>query len=119
VTVCMPGAVQFFRNDLPMGFYDLWVGRDVNGELFKKEAPYGTDPYTLQRLPEGLPFPVKCCWNGLVALNAAPFTRHNLKMRSPPPPTPHLDSHMRPPAPFLIAPPFTGRMQTLVDQLRW
>lgn len=76
-----PGVLQVFRTELPMGFYDRWVGRDVNGELFKKEEPYGTDPYTLQRLPEGLPFPVKCCWNGLLALNAAPFTKHNLRIR--------------------------------------
>ncbi len=64
-----------------MGFYDLWVGRDANGNLFQKEEPYATDPYTLQRLPHGLPFQVKCCWNGLIALNARPFTRHGLKMR--------------------------------------
>lgn len=65
-----------------MGFYDLWVGRDANGDLFRKEEPYATDPYTLQRLPLGLPFPVKCCWNGLIVLNARPFTRHGLRMRS-------------------------------------
>lgn len=64
-----------------MGFYDLWVGRDVDGNLFKKEDPYATDPYTLTRLPNGLPFPVKCCWNGLVVLNAKPFTMHELRMR--------------------------------------
>lgn len=73
--------MQFFRKDLPMGFYDLWVGRDMNGALFLKDEPYATDPYTLSRLPKGLPFPVKCCWNGLVALDARPFTLHNIRMR--------------------------------------
>ena len=73
--------MQLFRSDLAMGFYDLWVGRDANGAMFLKEEPYATDPYTLQRLPWGLPFPAKCCWNGLVALNAAPFTRHAVKIR--------------------------------------
>ena len=73
--------MQLFRRDLPMGFYDLWVGRDSNGAMFVKDHPYATDPYTLARLPWGLPFPVKCCWNGLVALNAAPFTQHHIKIR--------------------------------------
>lgn len=66
-----------------MGFYDLWVGRDMNGAMFLKDAPYATDPYTLGRLPKGLPFPVKCCWNGLVALDARPFTVHNVRIRYP------------------------------------
>ena len=64
-----------------MGFYDLWVGRDMNGAMFLKDEPYATDPYTLSRLPRGLPFAVKCCWNGLVALDARPFTVHNLRIR--------------------------------------
>lgn len=77
----MARLVQLFRRDQPLGFYDLWVGRDSNGAMFTKEEPYGTDPYTLERLPWGLPFPVKCCWNGLVVLNAAPFTRHDIRIR--------------------------------------
>lgn len=55
--------------------------RDSDGNLFLKDPPYVTDPYSLERLAYGLPFPVKCCWNGLVVMDAAPFTRHNLRIR--------------------------------------
>ena len=33
------------------------------------------------RLQHGLPFPVKCCWNGVAVLDAAPFLR-GLRIRS-------------------------------------
>lgn len=55
--------------------------RDSDGNLFLKDPPYVTDPYSLERIAQGLPFPVKCCWNGLVVMNAAPFSRHNLRVR--------------------------------------
>jgi hypothetical protein len=64
-----------------MEFYDIWVARDSDGNLFLKETPYVTDPYSLDRIARGLPFPVKCCWNGLVVLNSAPFLRHNVRVR--------------------------------------
>lgn len=65
----------------PMEFYDIWVARDSDGNLFLKQTPYVTDPYSLDRIARGLPFPVKCCWNGLVILNSAPFLRHNVRVR--------------------------------------
>lgn len=65
----------------PLDFYDIWVARDIDGHLLLKQPPYVTDPYSLERVALGLPFPVKCCWNGVVAMTAAPFTRHNLRMR--------------------------------------
>ncbi len=64
-----------------MEFYDIWVARDSDGNLFLKQTPYVTDPYSLDRIARGLPFPVKCCWNGLVILNSAPFLRHNVRVR--------------------------------------
>ena len=55
--------------------------RDSDGNLFLKDPPYVTDPYSLERIALGLPFPVKCCWNGLVVMSAAPFSQHNLRVR--------------------------------------
>ncbi len=62
-------------------FYDTWVARDMDGNLFAKQAPYVTDPYSLERVQAGLHFPVKCCWNGLVAMSALPFAHHGLRFR--------------------------------------
>lgn len=65
----------------PLEFYDIWVARDLDGQQFLKGSPYVTDPYSLQRIRAGLPFRVKCCWNGLVVMRAAPFVQQNLRMR--------------------------------------
>ena len=70
-----------------MEFYDIWVARDSDGNLFEKHAPYVTDPYSLDRVARGLPFPVKCCWNGMVILSSGPFLRHGTRIR--PVPAPH------------------------------
>ena len=64
-----------------MEFYDIWVARDSDGNMFQKKAPYVTDPYSLDRIAKGLPFPVKCCWNGMVILSAAPFLQHDARIR--------------------------------------
>ena len=64
-----------------MEFYDTWVARDSDGNMFQKQAPYVTDPYSLDRIAQGLPFPAKCCWNGMVILNSGPFLRHDARVR--------------------------------------
>lgn len=64
-----------------LGFYDIWVARDINGSLFLKKPPYVSEPAALQRISQGLPFPVSCCWNGLVVLNAVPFLRNGTRLR--------------------------------------
>lgn len=76
-----PNIQAAFQAKSTMGFYDTWVARDSDGNLFLKEPPYVTDPYSLHRIALGLPFPVKCCWNGLVVMSAAPFSQHNLRVR--------------------------------------
>lgn len=60
---------------LPLEFYDWWVARDVDGRRFSRYPPYVSHPASVARLRAGLPFPVTCCWNGLVALRAEPFLR--------------------------------------------
>ncbi|KAK9812593.1 hypothetical protein WJX72_000003 [[Myrmecia] bisecta] len=74
-------ADDAFQRTAPLSFYDIWVARDTDGNLFLKNAPYVTDPYSLTRVADGLPFPVKCCWNGLVVMNALPFVRQSLRVR--------------------------------------
>jgi len=70
--------------DSAMEFYDIWVARDSDGNMFEKKAPYVTDPYSLDRIAKGLPFPVKCCWNGMVILNSGPFLQHDARIRQAP-----------------------------------
>ncbi|KAK9819667.1 hypothetical protein WJX72_000923 [[Myrmecia] bisecta] len=61
--------------------YDIWVARDALGRRFNNKWPYVNDEPSQQRMRAGLPFPVKCCWNGVLVLNAQPF--HNgLRFRS-------------------------------------
>ena len=61
------------KKQAELQFYDIWVARDASGRRFGKAAPHVSDPYSLPRVSRGLPFPVKCCWNGLVAMDAGPF----------------------------------------------
>ena len=64
-----------------LGFYDIWVARDTNGSLFLKQPPFVADRTALRLTSQGLPFPVRCCWNGLVVLNSAPFLHHGTRVR--------------------------------------
>jgi hypothetical protein len=54
-------------------FYDMWVARDAYGLPFMNTRPFVSHQYSVIRMEQGLPFPVTCCWNGLVAINPAPF----------------------------------------------
>ena len=54
-------------------FYDVWVARDVEGKPLSNTPPYVQHGYSLARLRQGLPFPVSCCWNGLISMRALPF----------------------------------------------
>lgn len=56
-----------------VAFYDTWVTKDIRGEPFKKPVPFVQRSDEAQRLRLGKPFPVFCCWNGLLVANAAPF----------------------------------------------
>ena len=68
-------------------FYDIWVARDVEGERFQEDPPFflhpppplspegGKEEGGKEGGREGGPFPVYCCWNGMVAMEAEPFYR--------------------------------------------
>ncbi|KAG2438734.1 hypothetical protein HXX76_005279 [Chlamydomonas incerta] len=58
---------------LPLLFYDIWVARDLTGARLHRAAPYVAHAATARQLRAGLPAEVYCCWNGLVALAAAPL----------------------------------------------
>jgi hypothetical protein len=75
-------ADRAYQAGAPLGFYDIWVARDADGRRFGKAAPYAGDAYSIARLSAGLPFPATCCWNGMVALPAAPFREGGLRMRA-------------------------------------
>lgn len=78
------GMMQVVHDPEQLQFYDFWVARDANGVPFSNMKPYVHHTYSLQRLEKGLPFPVSCCWNGMVSMNAEPFTHHSLRFRCSP-----------------------------------
>ncbi|KAK1752169.1 cryptococcal mannosyltransferase 1-domain-containing protein [Echria macrotheca] len=75
-------------------FYDVWIGRGIDGDLF-----FEIDPLTLlwagathlfphehvarARLAAGVPFQVFACWNGAVAFAAAPLEQGRVGFRWP------------------------------------
>ena len=56
-----------------VAFYDTWVTKDLRGQPFKKPVPFIQQDVEALRLRHGKPFPVFCCWNGLLVASAAPF----------------------------------------------
>lgn len=76
--------MQVVHDPEQLQFYDFWVARDANGAPLSNVKPFVHHTYSLQRLDQGLPFPVSCCWNGMLSMNAEPFTHHSLRFRSAP-----------------------------------
>ena len=71
-------------------FYDVWIGRQMNGDLFF-ETPNGSwdfaeyifwnDELSRYRYDHGKPIQVFSCWNGAVALKAEPLTEGKIRFR--------------------------------------
>ncbi|BGP08705.1 hypothetical protein JCM10049v2_004554 [Rhodotorula toruloides] len=76
-------------------FYDSWVSRSLSGETFRRQEDFlatlrkgvnvlfdqpGEERYKA-RWDKGLPVPVYSCWNGLLALDARPFTSTSVSPR--------------------------------------
>ena len=51
------------------------------GAKLEWHPPYVVDSLSQQRIRQGLHVPVKSCWNGLVAIRAAPFISEGLRFR--------------------------------------
>ncbi len=72
--------MQVVTDPTKLQFYDVWVARDVHGRPLSNTPPHVVDSYSLERLARGLPFPVSCCWNGMVSATAEPF-QHGYNFR--------------------------------------
>lgn len=57
-----------------LGFYDVWVARDMNGKRFTTSPPYAVTPASIDALAKGQTFQVRSCWNGAVSINAEVFS---------------------------------------------
>ena len=68
-------GLDFDSDQRGLGYYDTWVGRDVNGEQLAKRPlwQHTSDSESNSRLSDVLPVQMMCCWNGMVVLNAEPF----------------------------------------------
>ena len=71
----MTCGLDYDMQNWQVGFYDTWVARDANGNMFDKGPlfEFVRDEGTKERLKRLLPFQVQCCWNGMAVLNAQPF----------------------------------------------
>ncbi|KAF1952166.1 hypothetical protein CC80DRAFT_181283 [Byssothecium circinans] len=77
----------------PLAFYDSWVGRGINGDLFIKIIQEGDQmvdndagifwnhPVSRQRHDAWKPLQVFACWNGITVFTAKPIMEHKIKFR--------------------------------------
>ncbi|KAB5571917.1 cryptococcal mannosyltransferase 1-domain-containing protein [Coniochaeta sp. 2T2.1] len=74
-------------------FYDVWVSRALNGDLFFDIPPdtgswdnaeylFWNEPVARSRLAAKKPFQVFACWNGAVAFTAAPLVKNEVGFRA-------------------------------------
>ncbi|ORY91923.1 cryptococcal mannosyltransferase 1-domain-containing protein [Syncephalastrum racemosum] len=70
-------AMDFFGQ-----FYDVFATREITGKpLGSGNYPYFEDSASQKLLRAGEPVPVFSCWNGMVALNSAPFLQGHVSFR--------------------------------------
>ncbi|KAK4938238.1 hypothetical protein LTR10_021311 [Elasticomyces elasticus] len=75
-----------------VAFYDAWIARQLNGELFFEVPQSGSWEFSKNlfwnhqesrtRYKDGKAVQVFSCWNGAVALNAQPFMEGKIDFRS-------------------------------------
>lgn len=78
-------------DDLP-AFYDVYVARSINGDLFFEVPPdiswkraqdmFWNEPTSRARWHAHLPFQVFTCWDGAVAFTATPIVKGGLQFRA-------------------------------------
>eukprot|EP01102_Stenamoeba_stenopodia_P003643 TRINITY_DN13813_c0_g1_i1.p1 TRINITY_DN13813_c0_g1~~TRINITY_DN13813_c0_g1_i1.p1 ORF type:complete len:567 (-),score=108.04 TRINITY_DN13813_c0_g1_i1:4-1557(-) len=67
------------------GFYDTWVSKDKTGNFINFLSPFFQRPEDQDRLLQGLPVPMFCCWNGMTAIDADVFyPPYNIRFRRSP-----------------------------------
>ncbi|KAJ2099778.1 hypothetical protein GGI09_002619 [Coemansia sp. S100] len=56
------------------GFYDIWITRDMRGEMPRKEMhKISDDEISMVAQMRDRPFQVQCCWNGAALIDARAF----------------------------------------------
>ncbi|PVH93164.1 glycosyltransferase family 69 protein, partial [Periconia macrospinosa] len=77
----------------PLAFYDSWVGRGINGDLFIKIIKEGDQMVdndagifwnhepSRKRIDAWKPLQVFACWNGITVFTAKPFMEKKIKFR--------------------------------------
>lgn len=59
-----------------------WVARDITGRRLRNRHPFIKHTPSLLQLLAGQPVPMRCCWNGLVALAGAPLVHDGVRFRT-------------------------------------
>lgn len=62
-------------------FYDVWVGRDLDGGMMQREYPFFSTRFDQLAVASGAPIPVGCCWNGGIVARASIFTEAKVHFR--------------------------------------
>ncbi|KAF3315728.1 hypothetical protein TWF173_003295 [Orbilia oligospora] len=66
----------------PQYYYDTFALRDIYGqEAASQRFPFFASGESRNAMMRGDPVPVQSCWNGIVAFDAAPFTRQQKPLR--------------------------------------
>ena len=69
----------------PPKFYDTFALRDSEGQDYLMETwPFFRSRGSRRAMKANIPVPVASCWNGIVAMDAAPFYDHHLAFRGIP-----------------------------------
>ncbi|KAK4522392.1 hypothetical protein GAYE_HTGSCF06PCTG21G0277 [Galdieria yellowstonensis] len=66
------GIDYFINNEKSLQLYDLWVMRDMNGDIPRAKYPF-FNSYDNDRFVRRLPFRGYCCWGGIALLNGSLF----------------------------------------------
>ncbi|KAI3658326.1 hypothetical protein MP638_004159 [Amoeboaphelidium occidentale] len=66
-----------------LGFYDIWVARDIKGRMFSKRPlnAFTSDVSSNRLIEEQQPFQVGCCWNGMSVIKAMPLYDNGVRFR--------------------------------------
>ncbi|PWN32573.1 uncharacterized protein FA14DRAFT_161952 [Meira miltonrushii] len=68
---------------MPLGLYDTWVTRDIDGNRAKPLWPYFAADRDVKTLEEQKPILVDSCWNGAVAFDARWFRDSTAPLTKP------------------------------------
>ncbi|GJQ10007.1 hypothetical protein GpartN1_g1798.t1 [Galdieria partita] len=76
------GIDYFISTEKTLQLYDLWVMRDMDGDIPRAKYPF-FNIYDNERFVRKLPFRAYCCWGGIALLNGSLF-RQGIRFRGLP-----------------------------------